>query len=197
MYHRLRLLDLYISLEVQVMSRPQLSLPHTFLEYRRVKGTHLRETTDYVSDVEVVENRIVPDGAFVLENVESARRGLFLVEMDMATERITVTGSRDRRATIRGKFEQYDRYLTSGRFARTYVSCGEFRSFTLLLVTYGSERVENIRAAAADLPSRLHQYYRLATFDAATVDFLGAVWKSRDASDQVAYPLVGQQKTSS
>src|SRR3954454_3014508 len=107
MYHRLRLLDLLISLEVQVRSRPNLNLVKTFLEYRRVRreGRIARETSDYVTEVETPEHRIIPDGAFVLENLETGRRGLFFVEADMATERIVTQISHDRRHTLRFKFE--------------------------------------------------------------------------------------------
>jgi hypothetical protein len=190
MYHRLRLLDLFLALEMQVRGLSHLDLVETRIEYRRVKGTYLRETTDFVTDAWAAEDRIVPDGAFILENQETGRRGLFFVEMDMGTERITAPKSIDKRATIRGKFEQYDRYLLSGRFARTYAPWGEFRSFTLLFVTPGSERIENIRAAVADLPARLHAYYRLTTFQEAITNFLGFIWKSRDRGDTVSYALV-------
>src|SRR3954453_474397 len=71
--------------------------------------------------------------------------------------------SQDKRATIIGKFEQYDRYLVSGRFAKTYSPYGEFRSFILLFVTYGQSRIENVRMEASVLSQKLHGYYRLAT----------------------------------
>jgi hypothetical protein len=192
MYHRLRLLDLFIALETQVRELPHLSLVRTFLEYRRLKWTHQRETTDYVSEPFSSETRIVPDGAFILENAETGRRALFLVEMDMGTERIAARSSADRRATVRLKFEQYDRYLSGGRFAQMYAAYGQFRSFTLLFVTYGSERIENIRQAMADLPARLHPYYRLTTYEQGVADFLGLVWKSRDAADTLRYALIAQ-----
>ena len=57
MYHRLRLLDLVISLETQVRDRPHLELIETFIEYRRVKGTHQRETSDYVAEPFTSETR--------------------------------------------------------------------------------------------------------------------------------------------
>jgi hypothetical protein len=190
MYHRLRLLDLFIALECEVLARPYLKLVTVLLEYRRLPKSYLRETGDYVSDDFTPENRIVPDGAFILENQESGRRGLFLVEMDMGTERVKAVGSADKRATIIAKFEQYDRYLTSGRFAATYKAYGEFRSLTVLFVTIGPERVENIRKEARRLNARLHQYYRLTTFSVAITDFLGSIWKSRDGSDTVPYPLI-------
>jgi hypothetical protein len=127
------------------------------------RGTRIaRETTDFVAREETPENRIIPDAAFVLENVESGRRGLFFLEMDMATERIVTQITHDRRVTLRYKIEQYDRYLTGGRFAETYAAQGEFRHFTLVFVTYGEERVDNIRRAMADLPEELHAYYRLS-----------------------------------
>jgi len=149
-----------------------------------------RETTDYVDAAETPENRIVPDGAFTLENVETGRRGLFFVEMDMGTERIATKTSREHRATIYLKLQQYDRYLTSGRFAQTYKEYGEFRSFLLLFVTYGTDRIENIRSAAKDLPSRLHPYYRFAVFQDAVTNMLGPIWKSRDPRDVVSHALV-------
>src|SRR5215213_11088086 len=191
MYHRLRLLDLLIALEVQVRGRPQLNLVKIFLEYRRTKrsGRIARETTDFVAEEEIPENRIIPDAAFVLENVETERSGLFFLEMDMATERIVTKISHDRRLTLRYKIEQYDRYLTGGRFAQTYAHLGSFRSFTLLFVTYGEDRIENIRRAVADLPAELHAYYRFATFEAAAADFLGPVWKNRSPGNEERYRL--------
>jgi hypothetical protein len=113
--------------------------------------------------------------------------------MDMGTERVTAPKSIDKRATIKGKFEQYDCYLTSGRFAATYKEYGEFRSFTLLFVTYGEERIENIRRASTTLPDRLHGYYRLATFDSAITNFLSDIWLSRSPVDNLRYALVQQR----
>jgi len=80
-----------MELETEVSARPHLLLVKTLVEYRRVKGTYIRGTSDYVSDAFAPENRIVPDGAFILENQESSRRGLFFIEMDMGTERITAS----------------------------------------------------------------------------------------------------------
>jgi hypothetical protein len=191
MYHRLRLLDLLVSLEVQVRERPQLNLVKTFLEYRRTRrgGRIARETTDFVADEETPENRIIPDAAFVLENLETGRRALFFLEMDMATERIVTRISHDRRLTLRFRVEQYDRYLTGRRFAATYAAWGAFRNFTLLFVTLGRERVENVRAALADLPAELHPYYRFATFEEAQADFLGPIWLGRSPTDDTRYRL--------
>lgn len=192
MYHRLHTVDLMIAAEVGARARPHLSMVRTFIEYRRVKrGSQVaRETSDFVAAEAIPENRIVPDAAFVLENVETERKALFFVEMDMATERIVTTITRDRRITLHHKISQYDRYLASGNFARTYAAFGTFRFFTLLFVTFGEDRVDNVRRAMHDLPAELAAYYRFTTFERAKEDFLGSIWKSRSLSDNQTYPLV-------
>jgi hypothetical protein len=195
MYHRLRTVDLLIALEVAVRKRPRLSLVKSFLEYRRVKrGTQIvRETTDYVDSAEIAENRIVPDAAFILENRESKKRALFFLEMDMATERIVSYVLRDSRITLHYKLEQYDRYLKSMRYRKTYAAYGDFRFFTLLFVTLRKERVEHVRGEMQDLASELSNYYRFTTFEEAMGNFLGAIWKSRSMSDTSVYPLVREE----
>jgi Replication-relaxation len=192
MYHRLRTVDLMIAAEVAVRERPHLTMVKTFLEYRQVRrGNRVcRETSDFVDTAETSENRIIPDAAFILENVESERRALFFLEMDMATERIVTKISQDKRLSLHHRFSQYDRYLKSLRYRETYAAYGEFRHFTLLFVTIGEARVENVRAEMHDLPEGLAQYYRFTTFDRAMGDFLGPIWKSRSLSDTKIYPLV-------
>ena len=87
MYHRLATVDLLIALEVAVRKRAHLTIVQTFLEYRRIKRGSLliNETMDYVDANETGENKIIPDAAFILENIHTKRRALFFLEMDMAT----------------------------------------------------------------------------------------------------------------
>jgi DNA-binding PadR family transcriptional regulator len=191
-YHRLSLVDLLIALEVAVREREQLSLTRTWLEYRRIKlrGRTIRETTDFVAADETAENRIIPDAAFVIENLESHRRGLFFLEMDMGTERIVSRISRDPRITLHFKMEQYDRYLQSGRFAATYRPWGEFSFATVLFVTDSEARMNNIRREMLDLPPALHAYYRFNTYERAAANFLNDEWKARSPDDDRGYMLV-------
>lgn len=192
MYHRLRTVDLMLSAECAVRVRPQLSMVATFLEYRRVRrGNHVtRETTDFVAAEEIAENRIIPDAAFILENIQTNKRALFMVEMDMATEPILSLITRDSRLTIQHKLRQYDRYLKSLRYSHAYAAYGDFRFFTLLFVTLTNERVENIRRGMQELPAELSNYYRFTTFAAAMGDFFSAIWQARSLSDTAIYPLV-------
>jgi hypothetical protein len=195
MYHRLRTVDLLISLEVAVRNRPHLSLLKTFLDYRRLKRGEriVQETTDYVDAEESAENKIIPDAACILENTTSKRRALFFLEMDMATERITTSFIGNKQTVLHQKFSQYDRYLKSFRYTKTYAEYGDFRSFTLLFVTLQETRVENTRRELQDLPQDLSVYYRLTTFNEAMGDFLSAIWKSRLLSDTTIYPLVREE----
>ena len=133
---------------------------------------------------------MVPDATFILENIETKRRALFFVEMDMATERIVSHITRDSRITLHYKISQYDRYLQSLRYSQTYAAYGEFRFFTLLFVTLGEERIENIRRELGNLPQELAAYYRFTTFDAAMGDFFSLIWKSRLLTDSRRYSLV-------
>jgi hypothetical protein len=192
MYHRLATVDLLIALESAVLRRPHLAIVKTFLEYRRVKRGEriVPETTDYVDSEESGENKIIPDAAYILENRETKRRALFFLEMDMGTERITTAFVGNKQTVLHQKFSQYDRYLKSFRYTKTYAEYGEFRSFILLFVTLQQARIENIRGELSDLPQELAAYYRLTTFDEAMGDFLGAIWKSRLATDSATYALV-------
>jgi hypothetical protein len=192
MFHRLRTVDLLISAEVAVRARSHLSMVRTFLEYRRVQrpGRHIeRETTDYVAKEETAANRIVPDAAFIMENITTKKRGLFLVEMDMGTERIVSYITRDDTITLLWKLAQYDRYLASMRYRLKYQDYGDFNSFTLLFVTTSEARIANIQREAGKLGEGMGAYYRFATFQTAMGDFLGAIWRSRILTDTTFYPL--------
>jgi hypothetical protein len=157
MYHRLQTVDLMISAEVAVRSRSHLTMIKTFLEYRRVKrgSDSVKETTDDITGEGDAESRIVPDAAFIIENIETQKRALFFVEMDRATEPIVSSITRDSRMTLHHKIAQYDRYLQSLKYAKTYSPYGAFTFFTLLLVTLSETRVDHIRQGLADLPVEL------------------------------------------
>ena len=196
MYHRLHLLDVMIAAELSVRARRHLNLARTFLEYCRVKLDRrlMRETADYVSGEEAAENRIIPDGAFIIENIESGRRGLFLIEMDMGTERLVSSITHDRRQGLHFRFEQYDKYLSSLRFAEKYAGYGKFESFTLLFVTVSEGRLANVRASLADLREESEEFYLFGLFGEVVEDFLGEVWRGRSPTDAGRYRLVADTK---
>ena len=155
----------------------------------------MRETADYVSGEEAAENRIIPDGAFIIENIDSGRRALFLIEMDMGTERLVSSITHDRRQGLHFRFEQYDKYILSLRFAEKYAAYGKFESFTLLFVTVSETRIAHVRASLADLPQESEEFYLFGLFTEVVEDFLGEVWRGRSLTDARRYKLVADTKT--
>lgn len=192
MFHRLDTLDALVALERDVRSLTSYRLVKTLVEYRREKhGREWRaETTDYVADPPIAENKIVPDAGFVLESTETGRRALFLIEIDCGTERLT-TGKVDAisRSFVH-KLRQYDRYIYSGRVKARYKHLGDFSNFRLLVVTTSQNRIENMRRASTSLEADCDQFYRFATLEETTTNFLHAGWKSRSVADQKSYQLI-------
>jgi len=193
MKHRVATLDVMMALERGVQDRSgEYALAATLLEYRRQKvgGKWGGETVDYVAAPETAATRIVPDAGFVLENVGSGRRKLFLLEVDLGTETIVPGGTRVVGQSFREKIEKYDTYLTGGRFRERYAMLGEFQHFVLLTVTSSENRMANMRRALSDMPASLHQFYRFSKLDVVCTSFFHSSWRGRSSADQAAYSLI-------
>lgn len=193
MYHRLATLDVMMALERDCASLSSYRLARTFVEYRRenTSGQWRRETTDYVDRLEVPANRIVPDAGFILENVETAKRALFLIEVDCGTERLSTKQPDALAQSFVFKLNQYDRYLASKRVAKRYAPWGEFGAFVLLVITESRARVDNMRRAlSAACEARWHRFYRFSTLEEVTANALHSDWLSRDSADTTAYGLI-------
>jgi hypothetical protein len=191
MAHRMATIDLLLAAETGVRELDDYRLVQCFHEYRRVRRGRDQlqpETSDYVAKPFGSETRIVPDAAFILENIQTGNRGLFFVETDRGTERLT-SGS-DGSYSIVGKFKLYDQYLTGGRFADTYAEHGNFQFFTLLFVTTTEKRIANARSASMRLTEHLHPYFKLATFEDAQQRLLAPIWWSRDVRDPIRAGLI-------
>lgn len=157
------------------------------------RGTKIaRETTDFVADEETAENRIIPDGGFVLENIESGRRGLFFVEMDMATERI-VTFDHARHPRHPAPQDLAVRSLSPERSLCPHLWGMGRLPFFHLAVRHVRGETGNVRREMSDLPADLAPYFRFSTFERANADFLGAVWKTRSMTDNAFHALVREQ----
>ncbi len=192
MYHRIATLDVMMALERGIMERPAYSLPATLIEYRRHKDGNnwIGETTDFVAEPLSSENRIVPDAGFVLENATTGARALFLIEVDLGTETQSSAVAEHVRSSFKHKIEQYDRYLAGGRYRDRYKAWGEFRYFTVLIITNSDGRLRNMRRVLSELPDRLHQYYRLSTLDRVCGNLFHSEWCGRNENDHNTYRLI-------
>lgn len=192
MFHRIATIDVMMSLERSVKERPEYQLVTSLIEYRRetVDGKLVGETTDFVELPASSETRIVPDAGFVLENVTSDARALFLIEVDLGTETHISKVDENVRQSFRHKIEQYDRYLRNGLFKERYQQWGDFKYFMVLIVTNSSGRLKNMRRTLSPLHERLHQYYRLSTFDEVSGNFFHTNWLGRSEDDNKSYSLI-------
>ncbi len=191
MAHRMATIDVLLAAENALKNSDTYRVVDTRHEYRRVKrGRHgdQPETSDFVAKEEISENRVVPDAAFVIERFDTSTRGLFLVELDRGTERLS-RGSPSG-YSISDKFQLFERYLTGGRFAQRYSDLGEFQFFTLLFVTTTETRIANTRHVCSALSPALHPYFKLATIEDVRDRFLEPIWWGRDAIDDTQTPLL-------
>lgn len=192
MYHRLATLDVLSYVERDCRALRDYELLGTLVEYRRQKHRcrWRKETTDYVADTKQPEDRIVPDAGFALRHRQSGRSALFLIEVDCGTMRLDTSTEDEDVSTFTNKLTQYDRYLASGRIAQRHPNLGEFTGFHLLTVTTSDQRIANMRAAAASLSSKYHQFYRFSALASVRQHFLHDGWLSRDHADHSTYSLI-------
>lgn len=192
MFHRVDTLDVMAAVERDCTALSDYRLTGTLVEYRREKigARWQKETTDYVAEPFVSENKIVPDAGFAVEHIDSGKRALFLIEVDCGTTRLTTKQADTNVATFVGKLAQYDRYLAGGRIANRHPALGTFNGFHLLVVTTKDQRVANMRAAAAELSPDFHQFYRFSTLNAVRHNLLHDGWLSRDHADHTTHQLI-------
>lgn len=191
MAHRMATIDLLLSVEQGLATQPEYRLVRALHEYRRIRHGNKPpqpETSDFVAEPFDATTRVVPDAGFILEKESTGVRALFFIETDRGTERLT-SGS-DGSYSIVEKFKLYERYLSGGRFAKTYVGDGDFKFFTLLFVTTSEARIENARRACSSLNANFHPYFKFATLAAAKDNFFAPTWLSRDASNDRRSALI-------
>lgn len=188
MAHRVGTIDLLVAAEVALRDMPSYQVIATLHEYRRQrnKRTSVPETADQLSDHDT--RRLVPDAVLVVENTASKKRGLYFIEYDRGTERLT--SPEVAAYSIIDKFNAYETYLRSGRFARTYRPFGYFRQATILFVTTTPERRDNLRRTSCVQHSELHDYFKLSTHADAKAAFFGSHWYSRNPSHPSPTPLL-------
>ena len=203
--HRLHLIDLFLALEIGIRQIERLELERVFLEYNRVKQkeTLVSETADFVvtkkagmTEIELErqrtpENKIIPDGAFILRSKTTGAQILYMVEMDMGTERIISRVTKQTTSPLYERMKKYDRYLMSLSYADKYRQYGKFDHFVVLFITVSVERMESLRKKLFDLPDELHQYYLFSSYDDIMNNFFHKQWKARAINDNHNYCILG------
>ena len=107
-YHRKRLIDFFIKLDVDIRKLPQLRLKRVLTEagQKELKGKRLTET-------KLVSGKfsIIPDLVFVLENQDTGKEAAFMVEIDTGKEAIGGRFDTIPKGSLLHKFSIYERFL--------------------------------------------------------------------------------------
>lgn len=107
-YHRKRLIDFFIKLDLDIKKLPQLWLKKVLTEagQKEEKGKRLTET-------KLVSGRlsIVPDLIFVLQNQETGKEAAFMVEIDTGKEAIGGKFETSPKGSLMHKFLIYEQFL--------------------------------------------------------------------------------------
>jgi hypothetical protein len=187
----LPLIDMFLSLEAGIKGIDGLELIRIFLKYNWVNvGTNvIAETTDFISADEQEDKKMVPDGAFILQRRRKEKR-LFLVEMDLGTERGSNRVKKNSTPALHERLRKYAAYLQSRQYAQEHKEWGEFNYFTLLVVTRSADRIDNVRKNIFDLPPQFHQYYFLNYYDAVATSFFNKEWKMGRVDDDQGLSLL-------
>lgn len=179
--HRIELVDLFISLELSAKRFPNLEVERIFLEYNR-NAKNQSETADFIADKQHLEDKLIPDGAFILKNSQTQTASLYFMELDRSTETIiSQIAPNSAGASLQDRMRKYEQYLLSRNFAKKYAQWGAFEVFTLLFVTTSERRIDNIRAIP-DLNPECNEYFYFNTYENSTADFFCRSWKKRDSN---------------
>lgn len=189
--HRLALVDVLIALDNSLTRFDHLDLVKVATEYRYIKSGKFprAETTDYISEDHTKENKIVPDGAFILHSRRTDARILFFIEIDMGTENITSRVATSSNFPLLLKFKKYDHYLANKTYSQKYQQFGRFDYFIMLFITTTPKRIANVKKALPRLPEKLNKHYRFNTFSEVANNFLNESWQTRQSDDPRGYKL--------
>ena len=192
MPHNLHLIDCFLAIEKQVSKTNKYRLISVFTENKKVRkdGRIQTETTDFISEIESSETRIIPDGAFILERIEDQKRFLFFLEYDNGTETIESKLSANYHKTVQYKFSQYVKYYKSGRYKLKYQEQGDFKFFFMLFVTDSQKRVENISDSLGFVSSELRRLFYISHLEQVLADFFFNSWNEPAGKAENSRPLI-------
>ena len=191
MAHRDATITIMMALERDVARLDNYEVT-TLVECRKrlVGGRTVGETEDYVAEPKRSENKIIPDAGFVLRNIKTGKRALFLIECDRGTTTIDAAFADHEHQDICYKFTKYDRYLMGRMFRERYKEYGEFGGFVCLFITTTETRQENIRGALRAHSDKLHDFYRFSTMDRVMTNFFHGEWRNRSIGDNEGRRLI-------
>lgn len=178
-YHRKRLVDFFIKLDLDIQRIPNLRLKTVLTEagQKPVKGKRVTETKLVTG-----KHSIIPDMIIVLRNDQTGKEAVFMVEIDTGKEAIGGQFQTIPKGSLLYKYVVYEKFLESQDWA---VQIGtSAKTFQVLTIT---EEVGHLKTLMKRVSAKL-KYPQ---------NFLGSTHKIVSEEDLYVNPiwLIGNEKT--
>lgn len=146
--HTVKLNDIRIAFELASQKSEGINLIDFITEYKTevIDGTFRRIIEDKSEEPIIPgrSKRFIPDAVVCFENSATKNRGLFFLELDLASERLF--SSNPDRYTVLGKLLLYKDYLVTKGFKKySGMFDWEFKGFRVLVVLNNQNRIQRIR----------------------------------------------------
>ena len=176
-YHRKRLIDFLIQLDLELFSIPDLSIKILKTEARQaeVYGKRTFETL-----IQGAGFSLVPDIIVVLQSEKTGNEAVFMVEIDCGTETIGGQQSYIPESSLMAKFLKYEKLMRSNDWKK-YLDTSA-TAFQVLTIT---EKDQSVGTMAQKLESRL---------DARLGLFLFTTYERLEGSELLRSPLWWNQE---
>lgn len=173
-YHRYRLTNFFIQLDKDVKALPNITLKTVLTEagQKQIGNKRMIETKLTLGKVS-----IIPDLIFILQNTETLKEAVYMVEIDTGKEVIGGKFSTIPRNSLLDKYKTYEKFLESDKWQSQIGTSA--RSFQVLTIT---EKELHLKTLMERVRKHLNypEYFLGNTFDHLKYGsiFLYSSWKN-------------------
>ena len=173
-YHRYRLTNFFIQLDKNIKSLPNIKLKTVLTEagQKQVGNRRMIETKLTLGKVS-----IIPDMIFVLQNTESLKEAVYMIEIDTGKEVIGGKFETIPKNSLLDKYKTYEKFLESDKWQCQIETSA--RSFQVLTIT---EKEKHLTMLSERISENMNypEYFLGSTFDHLKNSnlFLGSIWNS-------------------
>ena len=155
--HRLKLLDLWVFLHLEIKDQCKHTLNLFLPEWEKYEG---KQIVLRFSSIRIEDYSIRPDATFILENIETKKEALFFVEIDTGSESLHSRVY----PCITSRLERYQNAFKQLAFSRVHSDFERFSGARLLFITSSQVRIENI-LNKINIDSALNDGFLFSTHD--------------------------------
>ncbi len=184
-YHRKRLVDFFIKLDLNIRQLPNLHLKTVLTEagQRPMKGKRVTETKLVTGKLS-----IVPDMIFVLQNTQTGKQAAFMVEIDSGKEAIGGLFDTTPKGSLMYKYLIYEKFLEVSDWQEQIGTSA--KTFQVLTVT---EEIGHLKTILSRVPDKLKypQNFLGTTHELVSQNniYIDGIWQS--GNEQGMRRLIG------